>query len=163
VVRLPIERFPTGVMRGRWHPVNGQLYAAGMFAWAGNQQEDGGFYRVRLTGRPLNVPIELRARQGAFSITFTDPLDPLTARAPGSYSIRAWDLLRSKNYGSRHLNERPLRVTGAALSADGRTVTLTIPELAPSRGMEILCRLRSADGTEFERRIHNTIHALAEP
>lgn len=162
VVRLPLERFPTGVMRGRWHPVNGQLYAAGMFAWAGNQQEDGGFYRVRLTGRPLNVPTALHARRGAYTITFSDPLDRATATDPGNFTIRVWDLLRSKNYGSRHLNERPLRVTAAALSADGQTVTLTIPDLAPTRGMEIVCRLRGADGAEFERRIHNTIHALAE-
>ncbi|HSH15500.1 MAG TPA: DUF6797 domain-containing protein [Verrucomicrobiae bacterium] len=162
VIRLPLERFPTGVMRGRWHPVNGQLYAAGMFAWAGNQQEDGGFYRVRLTGRPLNLPNALHARRGGYTITFTDSLDRATATDPGNFTVKAWDLLRSKNYGSKHLNERPLRVTEAALSADGKTVTLTLPDLAPTRGMEIVCRLRGADGAEFDRRIHNTIHALAE-
>jgi glucose/arabinose dehydrogenase/mono/diheme cytochrome c family protein len=162
VMRLPLERFPTGVMRGRWHPVNGQLYAAGMFAWAGNQQEDGGFYRVRLTGRPLNVPTALHARRGAYTITFSDPLDRAAATDPGNFTVKAWDLLRSKNYGSRHLNERPLPVTAAALSADGRTVTLTLRDLTPTRGMEIICRLRGADGAEFERRIHNTIHTLAE-
>lgn len=161
VVRLPLERFPTGVMRGRWHPVNGQLYVAGMFAWAGNQQEDGGFYRVRPTGRPPNVPLALRARRGEYAITFTDSLDRATATDPGRFTVKAWDLLRSKNYGSRHLNERALRVTAAALSADGKTVTLTLPDLAPTRGLEITCRLRGANGAEFERRIHHTIHALA--
>ena len=33
---LPMPAFPTGVMRGRFHPADGQLYLCGMFAWAGN-------------------------------------------------------------------------------------------------------------------------------
>ena len=48
---LPMPQFPTGVMRGRFHPADGQLYCCGMFAWAGNQTQPGGFYRVRYTGK----------------------------------------------------------------------------------------------------------------
>jgi hypothetical protein len=51
---LPLPRFPTGVMRGRFHPVDGQLYCCGMFAWAGTQTQPGGFYRVRATGKAIN-------------------------------------------------------------------------------------------------------------
>src|SRR5690606_24509739 len=51
MVNLGLE-FPTGIMRGRFHPDEGQLYAAGMFAWAGNKVKDGGFYRIRATGKP---------------------------------------------------------------------------------------------------------------
>jgi len=42
VTRFPLE-FETGVMRGAWHPHNGQLYAAGLYGWAGNTTQDGGF------------------------------------------------------------------------------------------------------------------------
>ena len=35
--RCRCRTFPTGVMRGRFHPKDGQLYCCGMFAWAGNQ------------------------------------------------------------------------------------------------------------------------------
>ena len=59
--RLPIPPFPTGVMRGRFHPDDGQLYACGMFAWAGNQTAPGGFYRVRATGKPMFLPTGLHA------------------------------------------------------------------------------------------------------
>jgi cytochrome c5 len=161
VVRLPIQRLPTGATRGRWHPSNGQLYVCGMYAWAGNQQQDGGFFRVRMTGKPLNVPIQLEARRSAMVLMFSDPLDRSTGTNLSNYSVTTWDLLRSEEYGSDHLNQRTLTVTRASLSADGHTVTLNIPGLQPTRGMEILCRLRSADGLEFEQRIHNTIHALA--
>ena len=39
---LPLPPFPTGIMRGRFHPTDGQLYTCGMFAWAGNQTVPGG-------------------------------------------------------------------------------------------------------------------------
>ena len=61
---LPMPPFPTGVMRGRFHPENGQLYAGGLFAWAGNQQQAGGFYRVRATGRAAYLPVGLEAKRG---------------------------------------------------------------------------------------------------
>ena len=50
---LPMPQFPTGVMRGRFHPRDGQLYGCGMFAWAGNQSQPGGFYRVSLADKAL--------------------------------------------------------------------------------------------------------------
>ncbi|HTL17170.1 MAG TPA: DUF6797 domain-containing protein, partial [Patescibacteria group bacterium] len=57
VVQLPIPDFPTGVMRGRFHPGNGQLYVCGLVGWASNQQQDGGFFRVRYTGKAAYLPI----------------------------------------------------------------------------------------------------------
>lgn len=163
VVRLPVERFPTGVMRGRWHPVNGHLYAAGMFAWAGNQQEDGGFYRIRYTGRPLHLPLELHALDGALAIRWTDPLPPEVTARRNVFTVTTWDLKRSRNYGSRHYHEKELAVQAVELSPDGHVVTLRLPGLAPTRGMAIQCRLPAADGTVIERTIHNTIHELAYP
>ena len=58
---LPLPQFPTGLIRGRFHPTNGHLYTCGMFAWAGNQQQPGGFYRVRATGKPMHLPVGLHA------------------------------------------------------------------------------------------------------
>ncbi|MFT4605356.1 MAG: cytochrome c5, partial [Rhodothermales bacterium] len=37
IVEMPIPHFPTGIMRGRMNPNDGQLYAVGMSAWATNQ------------------------------------------------------------------------------------------------------------------------------
>ena len=58
-------------------PVDGQLYTCGLFAWAGDRTQPGGFYRVRATGKPLFVPIGLqRARRNSLAITFTGPSRP---------------------------------------------------------------------------------------
>ena len=157
---LPIPQFPTGIMRGRFHPGDGQFYTCGMYAWAGNQTQPGGFYRVRYTGKPLVVPVGLAARRDGIAITFTGALDRSTATDPSSYSVRVWGLKRSENYGSEHIDERSLPVRSATLSADGRTVVLAIPDLAPTWCMAITYAIRGADGSEVAGEIHNTIHQL---
>jgi putative heme-binding domain-containing protein len=159
---LPIPPFPTGVMRGRFHPKDGNLFLCGMFAWAGNRQQPGGFYRMRYTGQPLGLPVGLAASKGGLTITFTDKLDPKTVADPANYTLRVWGLKRSANYGSKHLNEHPLPVKSARLTADGRGVFLEIPGIAPTRGMQIRYAIRDAAGQPVEGVIHNTIHRLAE-
>jgi hypothetical protein len=160
VVALPVPDLPTGVMRGRFHPANGQLYACGLYAWAGNRQGDGGFYRVRATGKPAYLPISLHAGLKGVEIQFTDPLARDAAVDPGNYAVKIWSLKRSANYGSKHINEHDMEVTKATLTADNKSVFLEIPGLQPTWCMEIKCTLRGSDGASFTRTIHNTIHQL---
>jgi putative heme-binding domain-containing protein len=157
---LPIEPLPTGVMRGRFHPQDRQLYACGMFAWAGSATQPGGLYRIRYTGKPAHLPTGLHAKAGQLSLTFTDPVDREAATNAESFAVKVWDLKRSANYGSPHINERPLNVAAAQLSDDGRTITLKLPHLRPTWGMEIRSRLKTVEGDNFERIIHNSIFQL---
>ena len=159
---LPLPPFPTGIMRGRFHSTDGQLYTCGMFAWAGNQTQPGGFYRVRYTGKPTDLPVGLKARARTLEITFTDPLDATSASDPANYALKTWGLKRSAQYGSKHIDEKPLVVSAAALGTDGKTVRLTIPDLAPTWGMEVKYRLKGADGRAVSGTVHNTVHALLE-
>ena len=160
MVALPIPRFPTGIMRGRFHPRDKQLYVCGMYCWAGNQTQPGGIYRIRFTGKPVHLPTTLHARPGALELVFSGELDRAAAEDAGNYAVKTWDLLRSEDYGSPHLNERARPVTSAKLAADGRTLRLELPELAPTWGMEVRYRLRGAGGEPVEGVLHNTIHAL---
>src|SRR3954468_9781268 len=128
---LPIPQFPTGVMRGRFHPIDGQLYCCGMFAWAGNQTQPGGFYRVRYTGKPVHLPVGLRATKGGLVLTFSGALDPKTAADPRQYAVKTWSLKRSAAYGSKHYDEKPAPVTAATVAAAGQTGTLEIAAPAP--------------------------------
>ncbi|HEX5102802.1 MAG TPA: heme-binding protein, partial [Pirellulaceae bacterium] len=160
---LPLPAFPTGIMRGRFHPQDGRLYVCGMFAWAGSATQPGGLYRIRATGRPMHVPLELHCRAGAVTIQLSDPVDPQSVAALDNFAVQTWSLKRTENYGSKHFDERKLRVDAASLASDGKTIQLTIPELHPTWGMEIKISLRATSGQAFERTIHNTIHSLGEP
>ena len=157
---FPIKRFPTGVMRGRFHPQDGQLYLAGMFAWAGSQQQPGGLYRLRYTGQPVHLPVELEATQRGVTMRLAGKLDRKTATDASRYSVKVWNLKRTKRYGSKHYDERALRVRAVRLDDDGRTLHLDIDGIAPTWCMEIAYDLRSEDGTRVRNKIHSTIHRL---
>lgn len=154
--QAPLADFTTGIMRGRFHPQDRQLYACGMYAWAGNKQDDGGFLRIRATGRPWHAPVAVRAEPGSFSATFSDPLDAASVK-PENLELRVWGLIRSANYGSPHVNERPLKIAACRL-VDGRTVSLDLPEFAATPCYSFKWKLRAADGTEIHGEFQGTMH-----
>jgi hypothetical protein len=69
MVRFPLK-FQTGLMRGRCHPVDGQIYVSGLRGWQTDGTRNGGFYRVRYTGkaRPYRKTVSSHARRLAHRI-----------------------------------------------------------------------------------------------
>lgn len=165
---LPIPDLPTGIVRGRFSPRDGQLYVGGMFAWASSRQDqEGGLFRIRRTDQPIDMPLSLNVHTGksgesVVDIGFTDQLDAEAAKQLDRYEVRMWDLKRSQNYGSDHLNEHELEIASARVLADGKTLQLTLPDLEPTWGMSIALKLKCQDGREVERLIHNTVHKIAK-
>ena len=161
MIELPIPAFPTGVMRGRFKPSDGQLYLCGMFAWAGNASQPGGLYRLRATGKASHLPTGLHAAKSGLELTFTEPIDPAGVD-PEQLQVSTWSLRRTANYGSKHFDEQSLTIEAATLSEDRRTLTIQVADLQPTWGMEVRYSLRFADGATVTGVIHNTIHALAD-
>jgi cytochrome c5 len=163
MVELPVPQFPTGIMRGRFNPADGQLYTCGMSAWATNQMiQVGGLYRVRYTGEPLHLPIAMRALTTGMQLEFSDPLDKTAATNPDNYTISTWDLQRSKRYGSDRYNVKELKIESISLTEDGRGIHLHLPEIEPTWVMEIKYELKGKEGTTFEGAVQNTIYELEE-
>lgn len=158
---LPVPEFPTGIMRGRFHPEDGQLYLCGLSAWATSQTlQEGGFYRLRPTGRPAYLPVAWRILPGAIELTFSEPPERNAAADVARYTVRAWDLKRSASYGSPRVNERAWPVTGASVGRDPRMVRLAVRDLAPVQVIEITARLRDAGGAEVARVITGSVHRV---
>jgi len=162
MVALPFGPFATGVMRGRFHPGDGQLYCCGLYGWSGARTRPGGFYRVRYNGKPLAVPVAMHARPGGLELTFGCKVDAELAADPESYGIRTWQLRRSKSYGSKHVGTRSLAVAAAQLGADGKTVRLTIPDLQATMCLEVKVDLDTAAGEPLRATVHGTIHSMPE-
>ncbi|MEM9411737.1 MAG: heme-binding protein, partial [Planctomycetota bacterium] len=156
---FPLPRFPTGIMRGRFSPKDGHLYCCGMFAWAGDQQKDGGLYRVRYTGEEVCLPVDLRASEQGIEIRFSCTLENDSIAAK-NFQVKSWDLKRTKQYGSKHYNEKRINVRSARLLPDGKSIELTIPEIRPTWCMEIQYQFQTKSGRQIEGNIHNTIHQL---
>ncbi|RME93247.1 MAG: hypothetical protein D6766_08540, partial [Verrucomicrobia bacterium] len=163
VTRFPMD-FETGVMRGVFHPINGQLYTCGLFGWSGNRTKPGGFYRVRYTGQPVLMANRFHVAADGLVLGFTDPLDPAAASDPRNYSLQAWNYRWTGNYGSPDfkLNGEKGRdtwtVAEAVVSADRRSVFLRVPEIQPVMQFHLVFNLRSAQGEPIRNFLHGTIH-----
>ena len=169
-VKLDLPAAPTGLMRGRFNPSDGHLYACGLFGWAGDRTVPGGLYRVRYTGQPLRMPVELHAVTTGVVITFTDPLDAELAADAGSHAVTRWDYRRAAEYGSPDLRPsdgRPGRETVAVesvrVSKDRRTVALRLADMRPAMQMRIEYSLEGADGAPIRGEIYSTVHATGDP
>ena len=160
VFELPIPRFSTGIMRGRFNPSDGQLYAVGLSAWGSTQPDLGGFYRIRYMGEQSVIPIGLNANHQGIRIKFSHELDMKDARKESSFQVRTWDLKRSRKYGSDHYNTKLLPVTRVEISKDRKELFLTIPGIRPTRVMGINFQLMDANGLKINGIIQNTINQL---
>jgi len=161
LVELPIPQLPTGIMRGKMNPRDGQLYALGMSAWGTSQMiQVGGLYRVRYTGKNLHLPITMKALTSGMQLTFATPLDMAVAIDPSQYTITTWDLKRTRNYGSERYNTKELTIDQVTISNDGKTITIDMPGIQPAWIMEIKYTLTSKDGTTFRGAVQNTIYDL---
>ena len=131
VVPLPLE-FESGLIRGRMRPQDGQLYVGGLTGWQTNAARDGCLQRVRYTGAPCDLPVELHFVEGAFCSRFSRPLDRSTAEDPSNYDVQQWNYRWSSAYGSPDFKvSQPkaeghdeLEVDSVTLQPDGRTVFL---------------------------------------
>jgi hypothetical protein len=150
----------SGVKAGCFHPRDGHLYVVGLNGWQTAATRDGCLQRVRYTGRPVVMPLNVEAFAGSLRLTFSQPLDPKRAADVGNYHIERWNYLWSGEYGSkRYVPDRPgvvgqevVPVTAARL-ADDRTVVLTVPALKPVMQMELSFKLTTAAGEVLRRRV----------
>ena len=161
-------KFASGIMRGRFNEFDGQLYLCGLKGWQNSATRDGGFYRVRYTGKPVYMPTKAHAAQNGLRLTFGSPLDPQSANDPANYAVELWNYRYSGDYGSPEFSVKSpgqqahdrLEVKTAQLGADKRTLFLEIPGLATADQYSVKYGLQAADGTELRSEIIGTIHQL---
>jgi len=173
--RFPLE-FASGVNRARFNPADGQLYVSGLRGWQTTAARDGVFQRVRYTGKPVQMPIDMHVKKEGVEITFTNALDKESAVDAQSYAAWWFNIKWQKDYGSdrysptdpnkkygKNVKEPPgdpLEIKSAKLSSDGKTVSLEIPNMMPVTNMVIKMKLKAADGSTIDTQICNTINKV---
>jgi hypothetical protein len=97
------------------------------------QPDRGAVYRIEFTGE---APFEMRdvnALPKGFRVNFTTPVDPKTASDPSAYAVEHYRYEYTGSYGSPELDRTRDAVESARVSADGRSVDLTLPPLVKDR------------------------------
>jgi cytochrome c5/glucose/arabinose dehydrogenase len=161
VIDLPGIKFLTGVMRGRFNPTDGQLYACGMSAWGTNQMmRGGGLYRVRYTGKTIPIPVKMKVNEKSVVLDFDSPLDQNTTSDLSNFEVKTWQLLRSKKYGSDRYNPKTLKVSKSQ-TMDKRLI-LSIDNLEKVDVITIDYKIKNTKGESLSGSLQGTIHQLGK-
>ena len=167
VVKLPL-RFTSSAMRPRFNPSDGHLYVAGLKGWQSNAARITGLDRIRYTGKKVYTVRGLKVNKAGVHLTFTQPMDAKMAADSENYAITRWNYQRTQNYGSptfkvsnpKERGNEGVKITGATLSADRMTVTLSVEDLRPCDQQLIRFNVKAADGTSIRTEVMHTIHIL---
>ena len=158
--------FASGSHRGKFNPVDGQLYVTGMAGWGTYTTDDGSFERVRFTGDATQLPVSFHVHQNGIAVSFSQPLES-AAEDEQQHFAQAWNYRYSGGYGSPEYSTRQLGLRGhdvltiqsATILADGRTLFLEIPDLQPVNQLHLM--VHSGDD-----RLHDlfmTVNRLDQP
>lgn len=168
IVQLLPKKFATGIMRGRFNPLDGQLYVCGLVGWSSNCAEPGGFYRLKYTGRPLRIPIEMHVKKEGVELTFAEKLDRTSAEDKDRYSVSRWNYRWTENYGSKQYRVSDpkkegvdeMNVVAAKLSEDGKTVLLRLEDMKQVMQMRIDVDVKEEDGGAVKTTLYSTINRV---
>lgn len=155
-------------MRGKFSPADGQLYITGLQGWQTKAAKIAGLDRVRFTGKPVDSVVNLATDTAGVHLTFSEELDRKEAEDLQNWSAKRWNYIYSEDYGSPDVfpndkskrGREEVKITAAKLSADGRTVTLSIPDLKPVMQMQTAFVLKTKSGRDIDQNILQTIHTI---
>ncbi len=139
-----------GLHRAVFSP-DGSLWTGSThLAWAGGE----GLQRISWTGKtPLDLA-GIHIQPAGFQLAFTLPLDRATAPAPSAIKVRHYHYKYHGDYGSPQFDLAQDAVKSAALSDDGRTISLDLGPLKAGMVYEItLPQLVSTGGDKLVNRL----------
>jgi type 1 glutamine amidotransferase len=156
-------RFLSGSARGRFGP-DEHLYVVGLDGWQTAAQKDGSLQRVRHTGKSFETPVAFRTTPTTVTLTFDQPLDPKSAADLSQFAVTRCNYIWSANYGSKNWSVSDPKkegldtvpVTAAALSPDGKALTLTV-EVRPAMHTKVAYTVRTASGKELKGAVYTTV------
>ena len=147
-VVIPFRKeFKSGLIGGRMNE-EGQLFAGGSDrGWGARGGKPFCFERLDWTGKlPFEIH-EMRATNDGFELSFTQPVDPATAGNVKSYTMREFTYAYREEYGGDELDEVIPKITSAKVSADKKSVRLTITPLTKGHIHELHSDgVKSAEG-----------------
>lgn len=112
--------------------------------WTGNT----GLTQIKWTGKTPMDLLSMKLTERGFKLRFTKPLDKQSASDPASYGFRRYFYAYHRGYGSKQYDVTNVPVTKAEVSADGREVTLTLPEVKPGYVYELKMTGLASDAGE---------------
>ena len=145
---------------------DGSLFVGGTNrGWGSRGTRDFALERLVWTGKTPFEVLTMRAKSDGFVLSFTEPVDPVTAGDPKSYSMRTFTYIYQASYGSPEVDETKPTITKAEVAPDGKSVRLFVDKIAEGHVHELhLDGVRSASGLPLlHKEAYYTMNSIPEP
>ncbi|MSR53827.1 MAG: hypothetical protein EXS09_11130 [Gemmataceae bacterium] len=157
-------KFLSGSARGRFHPIDKNLYVVGLDGWQTGAQKDGSLQRVRYTGKPFTTPVAFSVHANGVNLSFNQPIDAKSLADLTNFKVGRCNYVWSANYGSKNWSVLDPKkegidnvpVTAATLSEDGKTVTLKFDQRAAMH-VKIEYEVKAANGASLKGAVYTTV------
>lgn len=133
--------------------------------WGSRGSKPFALERLDWTGKlPFEIH-EMRAKPDGFEFTFTQPVDPRTASDVKSYQATTYTYIYQSAYGSPEVDFTTPIIESAKVSADGKSVHVTVNGLQPGHIHEFaLAGIRSAEGHPLlHKEAYYTLNRIPAP
>jgi hypothetical protein len=156
------EGLSTGVLNVEF-TAGGHLLAGGTNrGWPVRGIKPFALERLQWSGR---MPFEINRitiEPDGFRVTFTKPVDIVTAGASETYSLTSFTHPYHGGYGGPEVDRSAIAVKSVSLAEDGMTATIVVDRLVQGFVYEFdLARLRSGDGEELlHRNAYYTVNEI---
>lgn len=151
-----LSGFPSGILKGRINPADGQFYTCGFEIWGTSGVLVSGLYRVRPTETPSWLPLKVKAYKRGALLTFDHELDPELTSDLGRYSVDRWNYQQTHNYGSGNFKldgepgQESVPLASANLSSDKKSLFLALAGMAPSHSLRVTYRIPIPDSMQVD-------------
>ena len=159
--------FLSGVHRGRFHPIDGQLYVSGMAGWGSYTPDDGCFQRVRYSGAPVQSIIGFHVHQNGVRVRLAEAPSKTLLLDSKNHFAQCWNYRYSSGYGSPEFStihkstpgHDVLRIAGVYSTDDPQEFFIEIPQIQPVNQLHLRLKIDAAAA----RDIFLTVHRLDQP
>ncbi|SDM30141.1 Glucose/arabinose dehydrogenase, beta-propeller fold [Daejeonella rubra] len=118
--------------------------------WLGDQ----GIQRIVFTGKQPADVYTMNLTEKGFDLTFTQPIDELTATDPANFKFRHYYYKYHNKYGSEQFDVQNVPVTAIKISDDRKKISLTLSTLKPGYVYELtLGNIKTSKGDELTNKI----------
>lgn len=136
------DPLPGGVHRLAFDDEGGLWTGHTALSWAGGK----GLRRIRYTGEVPFEVLDVSLTEDGFEFEFTRPLGSANF-SKGSFEVTRYWYRYHRPYGSDRMDTRPVEVTSATISKDGRKLRVSLAELRSGRVHQFKMNgIRSASG-----------------
>src|SRR5579871_1045360 len=115
--------------------------------WGSRGTKSFALERIVWTGKtPFEVK-EMRAKHDGFELTFTEPVDPVSAAKTDSYRMNTFTYIFQASYGSPEVDQTTAKITKVEVGNDRKSVRLYVDGLVEGHIHDLaLPGVRNADG-----------------